>query len=91
MILYIYLAVIAAISIIAFFAYMADKRKAKKGKWRTKESYLLGLGALGGALGALSGMVLFGHKTKRWYFWAVNLLGLAVQIIVGCVLAYLFL
>ena len=89
--LLIYLAAIAAMSVIAFFAYLADKRKAKKGKWRTKESVLLGLGVFGGALGAILGMVCFRHKTKHWYFWAVNLLGLAAQIIGGGVLAYLFL
>ena len=89
--LLIYLAVIAAISIVAFFAYMADKRKAKKGKWRTQESVLLGLGFFGGAVGALLGMVCFRHKTKHWYFWAVNILGLGVQIIGGCVLAYFYL
>ena len=30
-------------------------------------------------LGALIGMRLFRHKTKHWYFWVVNLLGLAWQ------------
>lgn len=67
------------VSVIALFAYAWDKRKAKKGKWRTPETVLLGLGLFGGAVGALIGMNLFHHKTRRWYFWAVNLLGLLAQ------------
>ena len=88
--LFIYLAVIAVMSIIALFAYMIDKRKAKKGKWRTKESVLLGLGVLGGAAGALLGMSCFRHKTNHWYFWAVNLLALAAHV-GGAVAIILFL
>lgn len=78
----------AAVSLVAFFAYGLDKRKAKKGSWRTKESVLLGLGFFGGAIGALSGMKVYRHKTKHWYFWVVNVLGLSWQI--GAVV-YLFL
>ncbi len=71
----------AVISLIAFFSYAADKRKAKKKRFRTRETFLLGLGFFGGAVGALLGMNLFRHKTKHWYFWAVNLLGLAWQVV----------
>ena len=69
-----------ALSVIALFFYAVDKRKAKKKRWRIPEKTLLGIGFLGGAAGALLGMNLFRHKTKHWYFWAVNLLGLAWQI-----------
>ena len=62
------LAAMALMSLIAFFAYGLDKRKAKKGAWRTKESVLLGLGFFGGAIGALLGMNAYRHKTKHWYF-----------------------
>lgn len=78
----------AAVSLVAFFAYGLDKRKAKRGSWRTKESVLLGLGFFGGAIGALLGMKVYRHKTKHWYFWVVNVLGLSWQI--GAVV-YLFL
>lgn len=71
---------IAALSVIALLLYAIDKRKAKKKRWRIPEKTLLLLGFLGGAAGALIGMNLFRHKTKHWYFWAVNLLGLAWQI-----------
>ena len=37
---------------------------------------LLGFSFCGGAVGGLPGMTLFRHKTKHWYFWLVNILGL---------------
>ena len=73
----------ACMSLVSFFAYGLDKRKAKNGKWRISEAVLLLLGVLGGALGAFLGMKLFHHKTKRWYFWTVNLFALVLQIVIG--------
>ena len=70
----------AIMSMIALIAYALDKRKAKKRRWRTPESVLLSLGFFGGAVGALLGMCVIRHKTRHWYFWLVNLLGLAWQI-----------
>ena len=69
----------AALSVLALILYASDKRKAKKKRWRIPEKLLLGIGFLGGSIGALIGMNLFRHKTKHWYFWAVNLLGLLWQ------------
>ena len=69
----------AALSVLALILYASDKRKAKKKRWRIPEKLLLGVGFLGGSIGALIGMNLFRHKTKHWYFWAVNLLGLLWQ------------
>lgn len=74
------LAAYAVISIIAFVLYFADKKKAQKNKWRIKEATLLGFGFFGGAIGALIAMKIFRHKTKHWYFWIVNILGLIWQI-----------
>ena len=79
-ILLIYLMLLAVMSIIALIMYKADKSKAVKGKWRIKEATLLSLGFFGGAVGAILGMKLFRHKTKHWYFWFVNIIGLAWQI-----------
>jgi uncharacterized membrane protein YsdA (DUF1294 family) len=69
----------ALMSLLAFAMYGLDKRKAKKHRWRTPESLLLGVGLLGGCIGALLGMQLFRHKTKHWYFRAVNLLALLIH------------
>lgn len=80
LIVWILLAAYALMSIVAFCFYAADKAKAKKHAWRVPEKVLLGLGFLGGAVGALLGMQCLRHKTKHWYFWAVNIAGLIWQI-----------
>ncbi|MBO5326703.1 MAG: DUF1294 domain-containing protein [Clostridia bacterium] len=68
------------LSLLAFILYGADKQKARKGLWRISEKTLLLTSFLGGALGGLLAMQLFHHKTRHWYFYAVNLLGLAWQV-----------
>ena len=75
-----YVSYIIIMSAAAFVIYKADKVRAKKNKWRIKESTLLGFGFFGGALGALTAMKMFRHKTKHWYFWAINLIGLILHI-----------
>ncbi len=45
-----------------------DKIKAKKHQWRTKESTLILIGALGGSIGSILGMYIFRHKTKHLKF-----------------------
>lgn len=77
--LYFYLALLALASLIAFTSYGIDKFKARRKLWRIPEAFLLGVGFCGGAAGALLGMRAFHHKTKHWYFWVVNIIGLAWQ------------
>ena len=48
--------------------YGADKGKARREDWRVPETVLLGLPAFGGGLGALVGMAVFHHKTRKWQF-----------------------
>ena len=74
------------IDILAYCFYAADKKKAKKGKWRIPEATLLGLSFFGGAIGGYLAMQTLRHKTKHWYFHAVNILGLIWQL---ALLAYL--
>ena len=74
-----YLIYLAVTSVLTFFTYIADKRKAQKGKWRVSEKTLLGMSFLGGATGGYCAMHLVRHKTKHWYFHAVNILGLIWQ------------
>lgn len=45
-----------------------DKRRAKKGAWRVRESAFFIVALLGGALGGWLGMYTFRHKTRHWYF-----------------------
>ena len=57
-----------AINILAFLAMYIDKKKAKLGKWRIKESTLFTLVLLGGGIGGIAGMYTFRHKTKKTRF-----------------------
>ncbi len=74
-----YLAYLAIMSLITFLAYAIDKKKAIDGAWRTKEKTLLGLSLLGGAVGGFIAMRVVRHKTKHWYFWAVNIVGILIH------------
>lgn len=51
-----------------FLVYGGDKRRAKKGAQRRSVKLLLCLAAAGGSIGALAGMYVFRHKTKKNYF-----------------------
>ena len=75
----IYLIFLALMSFVAFCAYAGDKGRARRGAWRIPEKMLLLLSFFGGALGGYFVMNLVRHKTKKWYFHFVNLLGLAWQ------------
>lgn len=57
-----------AINLITFITMYVDKKKAKWGKWRIKESTLFTLVFLGGGIGGIAGMYLFRHKTKKTRF-----------------------
>lgn len=56
------------INITTFITYGADKRKAKKDKWRIQEKTLIFLAILGGSIGAFAGMKAFHHKTRHKKF-----------------------
>lgn len=45
-----------------------DKKRARSGGWRIKESTLLMIAILGGSLGAFIAMRLYRHKTKHTRF-----------------------
>ena len=73
-------AIFFVISLITFCLYGADKSKAKRGAWRIPEKTLLLFSFFGGAAGGAFAMQMFRHKTKHWYFVAVNVLGLIWQV-----------
>lgn len=54
-----------AMNLSAFAVFWWDKRSAKRGRRRVRESTLLWLCALGGSLGGLLSMRLFHHKTRK--------------------------
>ena len=70
---------LSVLSIVTYCLYASDKKKAKKGEWRISEATLLACSFLGGAVGGACAMFFKRHKTKRWYFRAVNALGLIWQ------------
>ena len=79
MLLKVFIAALVVGSLISFVLYGADKAKAKKKAWRIPEKVLLLWGFLCGSVGALAAMQLFRHKTKHFYFYFVNVLGLLWQ------------
>lgn len=75
------------INIAAFLAMYIDKRRAKWGKWRTKESTLFTLVFLGGGIGGIAGMYTFRHKTQKPRF----VIGFPAILIVETICAIIFL
>ena len=61
------------INLLSFIILGVDKYLAIKHKWRISEKALLVSFILGGYLGGGLGMVIWHHKTKKWYFklWLV--------------------
>ncbi len=56
------------INVVALYLYGSDKKRAIDEKYRIPEKVLLGVAAIGGALGAFVGMYLFRHKINKNYF-----------------------
>ena len=67
------------INAAGFLLMLVDKWKAKKNRWRIRESTLLIVAALGGSVGSLAGMYLFRHKTLHLKFTVGIPLILAAQ------------
>lgn len=70
------------INAAAFILMLADKRKAKKNRWRIPESTLMLSAILGGSIGALAGMYTVRHKTRHIKFTVGIPAILIVQVIV---------
>ena len=54
---------VIVINVITLMMYGIDKWKAKHSKWRIPEATLLIMAAVGGSIGAWTGIKLFHHKT----------------------------
>jgi uncharacterized membrane protein YsdA (DUF1294 family) len=72
------LAAYGIVSVLAFFLYWSDKRKARADTWRTPENVLHALELAGGWPGALLAQQVFRHKTRKLsfqlVFWVIVLL-----------------
>ena len=73
------------INAAGFLLMLVDKWKAKKNRWRVRESTLLLVAALGGSIGSLAGMYLFRHKTQHPKFT----LGIPLILAAQCIAAVL--
>ena len=58
------IAYLLLINALGFGLMLLDKWKAKKNRWRIRESTLMLTAALGGSVGSLLGMYTVRHKTK---------------------------
>lgn len=77
---------LAGINLFAFMVYGLDKLYALGGSWRITEKTLLLLALFGGTPGALLGITLFRHKTRKSSFLIWIALIMVIQI--GLILAY---
>lgn len=72
------LAAYGIVSVLAFFLYWSDKRKARTDRWRTPENVLHAVELAGGWPGALLAQQVFRHKTRKvsyqLLFWVIVLL-----------------
>jgi len=74
---------IISINLITFLTMLIDKKKAKRGSWRIKESTLLTMGLIGGSIGGIAGMYTFRHKTQKPKFVVLFPTILILQIIIA--------
>ena len=73
---------LAAINFTTWVVYGLDKGRAKSGKWRIPERTLLLLALVGGSLGALAGMIMFRHKTRKPKFY----ISVPVMFVAHCII-----
>lgn len=79
---------LVAVNLVTFAMYGFDKSVARRGGKRISERELLILALIGGSLGAILGMQVFRHKSKKRSFQMRLLLILLVQVVL--VIAYIF-
>ena len=72
--------VFAMMNAASFALYGIDKHRARKNRWRIRESVLLGAAWLMGGVGAVLGMKLFRHKTKHTAFVVSAPMAAALQL-----------
>jgi uncharacterized membrane protein YsdA (DUF1294 family) len=66
-----------------FIVYAVDKISAESNAWRVRERTLLVMALIGGSAGALLGMHVFRHKTKKmsFQFWLALILCLQIVLV----------
>ena len=83
------IAYLLLINALGFGLMLLDKWKAKKNRWRIRESTLMLVAALGGSVGSLLGMYTVRHKTKHLNFTlGIRLILVAAGLLAVLLLAY---
>ncbi len=78
------------INVITFVIYGIDKSKAKHDRWRIPESTLISVAIIGGSIGAVLGMLIFHHKTRKPKFFVGVPVIIALQILLAVFCYYRF-
>ena len=76
-------AYLAIVNVVAFALYGIDKSRARRGARRVPEWVLLLVAFAGGAGGALAGMLVFRHKTRKRKFLICVPLALVLTLVVA--------
>lgn len=85
---YLICAYLLAINLVAFVLFGADKSRAARGAWRIRESTLIETALVGGSIGALVGMRVFHHKTRKPLFsYGIPLILIAQVALLGFLFA----
>ena len=77
-----------AVNLVALLAMGIDKHRARVHRRRIPEATLMALAAIGGSVGALGGMYLFRHKTKKPKFTIGVPAILVAQVLLALALFY---
>jgi uncharacterized membrane protein YsdA (DUF1294 family) len=77
---------LVTLNVVTFVLFCIDKFRAQRGRWRIRESVLLGCSLFGGAVGGLLGMAIAHHKVRKAYFAIGMPLALVLDI---AIVAYL--
>lgn len=75
-------AYLVVVNVAAFALFGMDKARAKRGAWRVPERTLLIVAFAGGGIGALAGMLVFRHKTRKPKFLICVPLALVLGLVV---------
>jgi len=77
--------ILAIVNILAFVFVGIDKYRSKRRVWRIPERAFLWFALIGGCPGLYTGILLFRHKTRHWYF----MYGIPLIFILQAILVYI--
>ncbi len=83
------LAFVIIINIVGFLLIRADKIRMKNKEPRIKEVLLFLIAGLSGGIGELLAMLIFRHKTYKWYFRVFMPILVVLNIISASIILFL--